>query len=122
VPADVNAVAVPQDHLGDQVVADADEIRARRVERVREDAGLAGQRPALVRVDAGAAVRVVIEPEEVFDQVVVIAADLGGLRFVLVEPGARLVEPVDGRIRCISASTTMPTLVDPDPSGMNQTQ
>ena len=77
----------------------ADEVRARRVERVGEDAGLAGQRPALVREHAGAAVRVVIEPEEVLDQVVVIAADLRGLRLVLVEPGVRLVEPVDRRVR-----------------------
>ena len=77
----------------------ADEVGAGRVERIGEDAGLAGQRPALAREHAGAAVRVVIQPEEVLDQVVVIAADLGGLRLVLVEPGVRLVEPVDRRVR-----------------------
>ena len=92
---DVDAVAVAQDHLGDEVVAHPDEIRARRIERIGEDPGFAGQRPALAREHPRTAVWIVVQPEEVLDQVVVIAADLGGLRLVLVEPGVR-PQTIDG--------------------------
>ena len=64
---DVLAAHVAHDEIGDAVVAHRDEIRAGRIERIGEHTRLAGQRPAIGREDARAAVREVLQREEVLE-------------------------------------------------------
>ena len=120
---DVLAARVADDEIGDVVVAHRDEVGSRRVERIGEDTRFADQRPAVGREDPRAAVREVLQREEVLE--------LAGVR--LRRPSAhcgsnsrsqsiarskRLIR-VNG---CMSPSATMPKLLLPDPSGISQTQ
>ena len=66
---DVLAAQITDDQLGRERVAQADEVRARRVERIGERRGLANQRPAVLRADLLDVVREVLDAQEVLDVV-----------------------------------------------------
>ena len=86
--------------------------------------GFADQRPAIRREDARAAVREVLQREEVLELVARSGSTtVGALRLELAQPVERALEAVDAASTgCRSPSATMPKLVLPEPSGISQTQ
>src|ERR1019366_9888563 len=88
------AGAVARDEFGDIGVGDGDEVAARRIERVEEEPGLAGDRPALAREQLLAPVREVAKEREV-EELLALAVELvEDARLVLAQPLHRLVEGV----------------------------
>ena len=107
------------------LVAHGDEIGAGRVERIGEHARFAGQRPAIGRDTRGCSRSAILLQRAGSPRasVGVRFDDLGALRLELAQPVERAVEAIQIRSKgCIAASTTMPKLVLPEPSGINQTQ
>ena len=93
---DVLAGRRARDQVGGEVVADRDEVRAGRVERVGEDARLADQRPAVRREHPLAAVRVVLEREEILQAIRLQPLDHSrALRLELAQPVDRTLVAVD---------------------------
>ena len=93
---DVLAVEVTGDHVGDQAVADRDEVQSRGVERIQKDPRVAGQAPPVPPVEhLGHAVAVLLHDPEVADLVLVLGQHGCALRFVLGQPRARLLECVE---------------------------
>jgi hypothetical protein len=96
------AGAVVADQVGDVGVGNGDEVAARRIEGVEEQARLAGQRPALAREHLLAAVREVLEEREVLQQVALAVEFVEQARLVLGEPVHRLLEAVHGVQRVVA--------------------
>ena len=96
---DLPAVEVGRDEVGDERVADADEVRAGREERVEEGAGVAGQAPALRREDPLGAVRVVAHLEVVLDLLAPSLERARQLGLVLAKPLERAVERLEALVR-----------------------
>ena len=90
------ARAIARDEVGDVGVGDRDEVAARRIERIEEQAGLAGERPAIGREHLLAAVREVAQETEVLQQVPLALDFLRELRLVDAEPFERPLERVHG--------------------------
>ena len=94
-----------------------------RIERIGEDARFADHRPAVGGEHPLAAVREVLQREEVLEPLARSASTTGALRL-------ELAQPVDARARsgsavqtdAASSSATMPMLVLPEPSGISQIQ
>src|SRR4029079_5185654 len=102
---DVLTVQFTGDHVGDQAVADRDQIQSRRIQRIQEYASVAGKAPSVASVeDLRRTVAVFLHDPEVPDQVGMLRDNRGALRLMFTKPrpglGQRveLVESVECRV------------------------
>ncbi len=96
--------AIQGDQFGDIGVGHGDEVAARRIERIKEHARLAGECPAVTRVQLLATVREAAQETEVEQLVAMPLAGIGHQRLEFTQPVQRALEGVhpvqwmDGRI------------------------
>ena len=87
---DILTVEFAGDHIGDEAIADGDEVQPRRIQRIQEHSRIAGQTPAFASiVDLRGAVTVFLHHPEVPDQVFVLSQNRRTLWLVLVQPCLR---------------------------------
>lgn len=92
----VLAIEIASDHVGDLAVADRDQVQSRRIQRVQEDAGIAGQAPSVAAVEHFArAMAVPLHDPKIPDRVGVFCQHLGQLRLMCAQPCPGLVQGVE---------------------------